>query len=1155
MDHWTDTDWKVKWKLYGPQYYKVYEHWWQAKHDITADRSLWIDYIKMGNNTIQAENSTVVKYDKGENQKPSSYFDGQDVISGQEYLPWAGALRFEVDVNPIINVTKEFEPVMQLNPVKYPNGTVIKDEEGKLWLMETGSRRLIEDEITLQALGLNKEKAVLVVKDSKKYEVGGLIGNENIFTNSLTKLRSAVNKSDSTSFGLSQWKDYIVETNIYPEIKHGEVNYWRAGLQARVGENGYYQIHSYEKGLRISKVTNGVISDFKWVAMNIAPNTWHSLKISSQGDKIKFYFNNQLQAEVTDSSITSGKVGISSWGDSYSTNVQFKDTRVIGIEIPRISSQEFKGVILEGEPIKIKYANGTIISDISGNQYLMDKGMRRLIPDKTTADVMDIKPQSTITIRARADMGRINYLGNIQEHPANMKLVVDGKVMQEWIINHTDWREYSLKLPDNLSNGEHKIDVVFDNDFASANDTYYSVSHRKRWRRWKTYHWGGGPTDTNLYVDNIRIQDVKGERIIHAEDKNTRYDRGINYNLASYQDNIDVIPGQEGMYWAGALRFKTTIEPTLKLNDAELQEIPEGSPLPQIPFPNMTLIKGSGSSIYLMMNGQKKYIPDGITYESYGLNPNSVKTISDEELINIPTDDGLPRIEYYKQESYKVNVGKMLADLIVPFIPGIGQIYMIANGLYNLSKKDYVGGALGFLGGLGGLSNLANSGKYATEVGKLAKLGKIGKIGEKLNQLNQFKTISTLTKLADTFNKINTASIALTGNDLSDGSGRKIQGVNRFLAGLQISSANLGRLPTGLLNSAQTEFLSKNIGKIADYYQKGVMITGKEKIFSGKEVSDEERISLAGNLLGAHIKRATDVPNTPITEAIRKGLSSFVTDMVVETPINLTKDSAWLAEKGARILVEGAIKSYSSILNTNSPNQATIDNIVKGITLPVNVLNDAMQIYNQAGRWLTIEQVKNIVSRFFSDKIDKGEITIPKIENPGQSTTTFAEVDEKNNEDFKAEVQKAKEIITEAVKQAGDITTAAGQSLAEHLAKDALKKAGYSAMAATLNTFSLFSATGAFDATAVGNPTDVKGLLRREGNKFVTNTCADIVRNNSPYVDGDVVKEQIKNAVERNIQDYLEKIKYNQLDVPQRLVFPGTIKFEFVNGQVKIIEK
>lgn len=81
-----------------------------------------------------------------------------------------------------------------------------------------------------------------------------------------------------------------------------------------------------------------------------------------------------------------------------------------------------------------------------------------------------------------------------------------------------------------------------------------------------------------------------------------------------------------------------------------------------------------------------------------------------------------------------------------------------------------------------------------TTLGKLAKDGaNLGNLATNvLETLNKIKHLDKLAYLAYTAQTVNNASITLTGNDLTNGSGRKIQGVNRFLATLQTTKLGLG---------------------------------------------------------------------------------------------------------------------------------------------------------------------------------------------------------------------------------------------------------------------------------------------------------------------------------------------------------------------------
>ncbi|MEW6619145.1 MAG: hypothetical protein AB1422_07350 [bacterium] len=182
--------------------------------------------------------------------------------------------------------------------------------------------------------------------------------------------------------------------------------------------------------------------------------------------------------------------------------------------------------------------------------------------------------------------------------------------------------------------------------------------------------------------------------------------------------------------------------------------------------------------------------------------------------------------------------------------------------------------------------------------------------------------------------------------------------MNRFVAAVSFAGNNLDKLPTGLLTPFQMEFLGTTIKKVGDYYQKGVMITGKEKIFSGKEVSDEERISLAGNLLGAHIQKAFD-NGVGITDAVSKGLAGFITDMVVDTPKNVVKDASTVTNYALQTLANRAIKAYSSVVKTESGYYSEVaGKIIKDVTLPLDILEKGMGLSG----WVTVPRISSITS-------------------------------------------------------------------------------------------------------------------------------------------------------------------------------------------------
>lgn len=105
-----------------------------------------------------------------------------------------------------------------------------------------------------------------------------------------------------------------------------------------------------------------------------------------------------------------------------------------------------------------------------------------------------------------------------------MQLWIDGVMKAEWdVLNQTMDYEYDI---DYLGTGNHRIDIVYANDCSTPIPTI----------------------DRNLFVYHIKVDGL----VIEPTHVSVTYDRGV---LDRAFDGIDVIAGQVGMYWSGALRF------------------------------------------------------------------------------------------------------------------------------------------------------------------------------------------------------------------------------------------------------------------------------------------------------------------------------------------------------------------------------------------------------------------------------------------------------------------------------------------------------------------------------------------------------------------------------------------------------------------------
>jgi len=80
--------------------------------------------------------------------------------------------------------------------------------------------------------------------------------------------------------------------------------------------------------------------------------------------------------------------------------------------------------------------------------------------------------------------------------------------------------------------------------------------------------------------------------------------------------------------------------PSVKtIGDQQLNDIPKGEDYPSL---NRRAVKGSGSEIYLLEGGKKRWIPNEQKFAALKLRMEDVETISDEDLSFIPLGSPIP---------------------------------------------------------------------------------------------------------------------------------------------------------------------------------------------------------------------------------------------------------------------------------------------------------------------------------------------------------------------------------------------------------------------------------------------------------------------------------------------------------------------------------
>jgi hypothetical protein len=84
---------------------------------------------------------------------------------------------------------------------------------------------------------------------------------------------------------------------------------------------GYYLIYKYVNGASSWLISNWTYTS----ALNVGYNVWNTLKVVANGSTLQFYANGTLLETISDTSFTTGKVGVKAYDVSYDSNVKHFD--------------------------------------------------------------------------------------------------------------------------------------------------------------------------------------------------------------------------------------------------------------------------------------------------------------------------------------------------------------------------------------------------------------------------------------------------------------------------------------------------------------------------------------------------------------------------------------------------------------------------------------------------------------------------------------------------------------------------------------------------------------------------------------------------------------------------------------------------------------
>lgn len=215
--------------------------------------------------------------------------------------------------------------------------------------------------------------------------------------------------------------------------------------------------------------------------------------------------------------------------------------------------------------------------------------------------IQTVAPASQIVVRARAALA-----GGVG---ANIELRVDGQLVATSEVRASVWQDHVFSVPSMTGAGQ--VDITYVNDGTLAG------------------------VDRNLWVSGITVDG----RTFAAASADVRYDVGI--GSAAF-DGANVLPGQEGMFWNGSLRFTllaaaVTSSDGIYIDQAAGSDANPGtqaSPWKTLArLPTVRLVSGQG--VYLKcgqtwrepLNLTSVQLADGATVAGYGTTCASGKAV------------------------------------------------------------------------------------------------------------------------------------------------------------------------------------------------------------------------------------------------------------------------------------------------------------------------------------------------------------------------------------------------------------------------------------------------------------------------------------------------------------------------------------------------
>lgn len=238
------------------------------------------------------------------------------------------------------------------------------------------------------------------------------LGTWGIVTDGTSAYKQSGTSEGRTSAGSTSWKDYSVQSKVKLDtFNTGN----RVYLAARyVDGNNYYGASFYNNNggtLEIRKKVNASSSTLVSKSYAITTGTWYDVKLVVEGTSIRLYVNGVLQLSATDSSLSTGAIGLITQGGAMAKfdDITVNDFSAVNADSMFTNFRNFSDFVTGNLTTDTTYATNIV------SWQMPHGGFFKAMSTKYNSPWNGTDPRSEWTNSSGIELGTFDNLATIKE--------------------------------------------------------------------------------------------------------------------------------------------------------------------------------------------------------------------------------------------------------------------------------------------------------------------------------------------------------------------------------------------------------------------------------------------------------------------------------------------------------------------------------------------------------------------------------------------------------------------------------------------------------------------------------------------------------------------------------------------------------------------